>query len=128
MSPQKPIKRKRRGKKGDNCGQCGGTDSSNKEGVPEQMVHCDECGLAGMSYYFDQVSFFSLFVFFMLTSLVEIVRNTAFFSLLFPVHPSCHDLARISENLFSYAWKCVECKNCEVCQEKGAEVGCLIFF
>lgn len=34
-------------------------------------------------------------------------------------HPSCMQLDEISENIHSYPWKCMECKNCEICQEKG---------
>ncbi|KAF9525653.1 hypothetical protein CPB83DRAFT_837983 [Crepidotus variabilis] len=34
-------------------------------------------------------------------------------------HPSCMQLERLSENVQTYPWKCLECKNCEVCQEKG---------
>ena len=98
MSPQKPIKRKRRGKKGDNCGQCGGTDSSNKEGVLEQMVHCDECGLAGMSCHFDQSHVSEL------TS-AKIVHNTAFFSLLqfIPVATTSRESVRISSRTLGSA-------------------------
>ncbi|TFK40263.1 hypothetical protein BDQ12DRAFT_711658 [Crucibulum laeve] len=34
-------------------------------------------------------------------------------------HPSCMDLSEIGDHLRSYPWKCMECKNCEICQEKG---------
>lgn len=37
-------------------------------------------------------------------------------------HPSCLDLGQLGDVIRSYAWKCVECKSCEVCQEKGHDV------
>ncbi|EPQ54272.1 hypothetical protein GLOTRDRAFT_44190 [Gloeophyllum trabeum ATCC 11539] len=37
-------------------------------------------------------------------------------------HPSCMQLDEISENIHLYPWKCMECKNCEICQEKGDDV------
>ncbi|KAH9940994.1 hypothetical protein B0H21DRAFT_710749 [Amylocystis lapponica] len=36
-------------------------------------------------------------------------------------HPSCMELTEISDVVRSYDWKCVDCKNCEVCQLKGDE-------
>jgi hypothetical protein len=37
-------------------------------------------------------------------------------------HPSCMALETLGEVVRSYPWKCLECKNCEVCQEKGDDV------
>ncbi|KIK10120.1 hypothetical protein K443DRAFT_81614 [Laccaria amethystina LaAM-08-1] len=37
-------------------------------------------------------------------------------------HPSCMELAEIGHVLISYPWKCIECKNCELCKEKGDDV------
>lgn len=37
-------------------------------------------------------------------------------------HPTCMDLGTIGDVLRSYDWKCVECKTCEVCSEKGDDV------
>ncbi|KAI6094569.1 hypothetical protein EDD16DRAFT_1784082 [Pisolithus croceorrhizus] len=34
-------------------------------------------------------------------------------------HPSCMELARVADMMRSYPWRCIECKICEVCQEKG---------
>ncbi|KJA26394.1 hypothetical protein HYPSUDRAFT_52665 [Hypholoma sublateritium FD-334 SS-4] len=34
-------------------------------------------------------------------------------------HPSCMQLEKLGDVVRSYKWKCIECKNCEVCQEKG---------
>ncbi|KAF8558205.1 hypothetical protein OG21DRAFT_1595586 [Imleria badia] len=34
-------------------------------------------------------------------------------------HPSCMELAKVAEVVRSYPWKCIECKICEICQEKG---------
>ena len=31
-------------------------------------------------------------------------------------------LEKLGDVVRSYAWKCIECKNCEVCQEKGDDV------
>ncbi|KZT29906.1 hypothetical protein NEOLEDRAFT_1174884 [Neolentinus lepideus HHB14362 ss-1] len=77
----KPLKRKRKPRREPECGFCQGDGSKNKNGEPERMVSCDECGRSG--------------------------------------HPTCMQLADISETIFSYPWKCMECKNCEICQEKG---------
>lgn len=40
----------------------------------------------------------------------------------YPGHPSCLQLADVAEILHSYAWVCIECKKCEFCHEKGADV------
>ena len=37
-------------------------------------------------------------------------------------HPSCMELGEVSEVVRSYPWKCIECKICEICQEKGDDV------
>ncbi|KAI0249151.1 hypothetical protein BJV78DRAFT_718386 [Lactifluus subvellereus] len=34
-------------------------------------------------------------------------------------HPTCMDLGSVADLVRSYPWKCVECKTCEICQEKG---------
>ncbi|KAF8274749.1 hypothetical protein EI94DRAFT_1712954 [Lactarius quietus] len=34
-------------------------------------------------------------------------------------HPTCMDLGTVANLVRSYLWKCVECKTCEICQEKG---------
>ncbi|KAF9466565.1 hypothetical protein BDZ94DRAFT_1288192 [Collybia nuda] len=80
--PTKPAKRKRRARREEECGFCQGNDSKNKEGRPETMVTCTECGRSG--------------------------------------HPSCMELTHVSHELLrTYPWKCLECKNCEICHEKG---------
>ncbi|EMD34113.1 hypothetical protein CERSUDRAFT_141605, partial [Gelatoporia subvermispora B] len=33
-------------------------------------------------------------------------------------HPTCLDLADIGDVMRSYDWKCMECKNCEICHSK----------
>lgn len=37
-------------------------------------------------------------------------------------HPSCMQLTRVTDVVHAYPWKCIECKNCELCQEKGDDV------
>ena len=37
------------------------------------------------------------------------------------------DLGSVADLVRSYPWKCVECKTCEICQEKGDDV-CLLSF
>lgn len=32
------------------------------------------------------------------------------------------DLGSVADLVRSYPWKCVECKTCEICQEKGDDV------
>ncbi|TFK72958.1 hypothetical protein BDN72DRAFT_815391 [Pluteus cervinus] len=34
-------------------------------------------------------------------------------------HPTCMKLAEIGDVIRSYPWKCLECKSCEICHEKG---------
>ncbi|KAG9315248.1 acyl-CoA N-acyltransferase [Chiua virens] len=34
-------------------------------------------------------------------------------------HPSCMELGKVSDVVRSYPWRCIECKICEICQEKG---------
>lgn len=36
------------------------------------------------------------------------------------------DLGTVADIVRSYPWKCVECKTCEICQEKGDDV-CMPF-
>ena len=38
-------------------------------------------------------------------------------------HASCMELDGLGEILCSYPWKCAECKTCEICNEKGDDVG-----
>ncbi|KLO12769.1 hypothetical protein SCHPADRAFT_803855, partial [Schizopora paradoxa] len=40
-------------------------------------------------------------------------------------HPSCMEIGEVAcETLLGYEWKCMECKTCEVCDEKGDDVSC----
>ena len=39
-----------------------------------------------------------------------------------PGHPSCMELTSIGDIIRSYPWRCIECKICEVCNEKGDDV------
>ncbi|KAH8117798.1 hypothetical protein DFH11DRAFT_859771 [Phellopilus nigrolimitatus] len=80
----KPVKRKRRPRREEECGFCGGSDSKNRQQQPERMVVCNDCGRSG--------------------------------------HPSCMELGDIGAILRNYQWKCIECKICEICQEKGDDV------
>ncbi len=41
-------------------------------------------------------------------------------------HPSCMQLERLTDVVRTYPWKCIECKNCEVCQEKGDDVSLVL--
>jgi hypothetical protein len=41
---------------------------------------------------------------------------------MFVGHPSCMELGEVGEVIRSYSWKCIECKTCEICQEKGDDV------
>lgn len=43
----KPVKRKRKPRREEECGFCQGDDSKNKSGESEPMVTCDECGRSG---------------------------------------------------------------------------------
>lgn len=79
--PPKLQKRRRKPRREEECGFCQGNDAKNKQGEPELMVSCDECGRSG--------------------------------------HPSCMELARVADVMRSYPWRCIECKICELCQEKG---------
>ncbi|KAG0708178.1 hypothetical protein DFH29DRAFT_1065885 [Suillus ampliporus] len=79
--PPKPQKKKRKPRREPECGFCQGDDKKNKEGDPEVMVTCEECGRSG--------------------------------------HPSCLQLGAIADTIRPYPWKCMECKTCEICQEKG---------
>ncbi|EIW84212.1 hypothetical protein CONPUDRAFT_51245 [Coniophora puteana RWD-64-598 SS2] len=39
-------------------------------------------------------------------------------------HPSCMQLEGVGDVFRSYPWKCIECKTCEICREKGDDVSC----
>ncbi|KAK1219388.1 Histone acetyltransferase [Marasmius sp. AFHP31] len=43
----KPLKRKRKPKREEECGFCQGNDKNNKDGQPEQMLTCHVCGRSG---------------------------------------------------------------------------------
>ncbi|KAG7089863.1 hypothetical protein E1B28_011507 [Marasmius oreades] len=43
----KPVKRKKKPKREEECGFCQGNDSKNKHGEAEQMLSCDVCGRSG---------------------------------------------------------------------------------
>ncbi|KAL5526775.1 SAS3 [Sanghuangporus sanghuang] len=46
--PQKPVRRsKRKPRREEECGFCGGDNAKNKAGVPERMVTCTDCGRSG---------------------------------------------------------------------------------
>ncbi|PFH53093.1 hypothetical protein AMATHDRAFT_138384, partial [Amanita thiersii Skay4041] len=45
--PPKQLKRKRKPRREEECGFCQGNDEKNKDGEPEVMVSCDECGRSG---------------------------------------------------------------------------------
>jgi hypothetical protein len=96
----KPQKRKRKPRREEECGFCQGNDSKNKQGEAEVMVSCEECGRSGASGVFSQLR-----------------RH-----LWFAGHPSCMELGKVADVVRSYCWKCVECKTCEICQEKGDDV------
>ena len=46
---QKPVKKKRKIKREEECGFCQGNDKSNKDGESEVMITCSECGRSGMN-------------------------------------------------------------------------------
>lgn len=98
--PPKPIKKKRKPRRETDCSFCGGDDTKNKEGEPETMVTCADCGRSGESIR------------------VQSRRLVTFAS----GHPTCLKLAEQADTLRSYEWQCTECKTCEECQEKDGEV------
>ena len=87
------------------CSFCQGTDAKNKGGFPETMLTCEKCGRSGTSVCLPS------------NRSVVLMRDTG--------HPSC--LSMTSPNLRAqvkkYAWQCIECKVCEICQSKGDDVG-----
>jgi hypothetical protein len=107
-SPPKPMRKKRKPRKEEECGFCQGNDEKNKKGERELMVTCDECSRSGVSC-------------------ILAVRLTIFI-LFVSGHPSCMALDEVSNVIRSYPWKCMECKNCEICQEKGDDVRALIVY
>lgn len=48
-APLKPLKKKRKPRRETECSFCGGDDAKNKEGEPETMVTCADCGRSGES-------------------------------------------------------------------------------
>lgn len=89
------------------CGFCQGNDAKNKDDEPETMVSCEECGRSGESD----------------PSVCHLTRDV---NILPPGHPSCMELGEVSDVVRSYAWRCIECKICEICQEKGDDVRFMI--
>ncbi|KDQ56969.1 hypothetical protein JAAARDRAFT_58448 [Jaapia argillacea MUCL 33604] len=81
VHPTKPVKKKRKPRREEECSFCEGSDAKNRDGEPEVMVTCVECGRSG--------------------------------------HPSCMNLRESADIVRSYPWKCIECKPCEICKEKG---------
>lgn len=105
----KPQKRRRKPRREEECGFCQGNDSKNKHGHPEPMVSCEECGRSGASTYHHT-----------LPMAVLSLRSLG--------HPSCMELGGVADVVRAYPWKCIECKTCEICFEKGDDVGHPIHF
>ena len=100
--PPKP-KRKRKVRREETCSFCRGDESQNKLNQPEILLTCHECGRSGTFLDASRIS----------EELTPLVG-----------HPSCMQLTRVTDVVHSYPWKCIECKNCELCQEKGDDVCC----
>lgn len=47
LHPTKPLKKKRRIRREEECGFCRGDDNKNAQGEPELLVTCSECGRSG---------------------------------------------------------------------------------
>ncbi|KDQ14873.1 hypothetical protein BOTBODRAFT_109416 [Botryobasidium botryosum FD-172 SS1] len=37
-------------------------------------------------------------------------------------HPTCLSIEKLVDVVRSYPWKCIECKACEICLQKGDDV------
>ena len=98
--PMQP-KRKRPPVREEECSFCRGNDNGNKHGQPELMVTCAICGRSGK------------------LSAISIPDPP---QLSLSGHPTCMDLAPVADIMRSYPWKCIECKTCEICREKGNDV------
>jgi len=105
----KPQKRKRKPRREEECGFCQGNDSKNKHGHLEPMVSCEECGRSGASSHY-------------YTTPTAVLRVHSL------GHPSCMELGGVADVVRSYPWKCIECKTCEICLEKGDDVGHPVHF
>lgn len=101
VPPPKPAKKKRRPRREPECGFCEGNDKRNKQGKPELMHTCSECGRSGM---------------FRLTLEGQLPNCLL-------GHATCMQLADADDqSMRSYDWKCTECKTCDVCELKGDDV------
>jgi hypothetical protein len=103
--PLKPLKKKRRlHRRDEKCSFCQGNDAKNKHGKAELMVTCSECGRSGMC--------------------IPLFQTSLRFLISWPGsgHPSCMELSKIGDMIRTYPWKCLECKNCELCGDKGDDV------
>lgn len=91
------------------CGFCLGTAEKNKDGVPEILISCADCGNSGM---YSNIKLASVFLVFVL-SLVHFYSG----------HPTCLNYSpELTEKILSERWQCIECKVCSVCMSAGNAV------
>jgi hypothetical protein len=68
------------------------------------MVSCEECGRSGEHIVLDSTGL------------------DGYLDIEYSGHPSCMELGEVSDVVRSYPWRCIECKICEICKEKGDDV------
>lgn len=101
---QKKPRRVKRPRREKNCGFCQGSDERNKEGVPEAMLSCSNCGRSGRRHYH------------------HVKPNQLILICTFIGHPTCLDIVEILDTVLTYQWTCIECRACEICHDKGDDV------
>lgn len=81
------------------CSFCLGDEDKNAEGIPEDMIHCANCGNSG----------------------TRRALRLRFYDASFDPrlgHPSClHYSAKLVEKIQTLRWQCLDCKRCIVCKK-----------
>jgi ribosomal protein L44E len=98
------------------CAFCEGTSSQNKvTNLPEVLISCVECGSSGE--YKELMRAFSL-------APLWLRRGHRTLSSV-AGHPTCMKWGKNQRKIAvtkEYNWRCMECKTCEICSDKGDDV------
>jgi hypothetical protein len=100
----KHVPRKRNYRVGVECFKCKNPETQNRQGNPESLRPCEECGRAGKSLGY--------------TTIVLAHDEYGTDDLLHDsVHPTCMELDGDPALIYLYQWTCEYCKRCSACGE-----------
>lgn len=96
------------------CGDCRGTSECNKDGEPEELLSCVDCGHSGSWF---------------LVTVIQHLFNIYIVFFIYLGHPTCLKLSQeIIAKVRTMRWQCSECKSCNVCGSQNNAVSWTIMF